>query len=114
MAYDEQLLDRVRAAVQAADPGPIVEKRMFGGVALMVAGNMAVGVRGKEGGLLVRVDPEQAEGFIAEPGAAQAEMGGRIMRGWITVEAEAVTKAADLRRWVKRGVSYARILPAKE
>jgi TfoX/Sxy family transcriptional regulator of competence genes len=112
LAYDEQFAQRVRAAVHAADPGPFEEKRIFGGVAMMLAGNMSVAVPGG-GGLMVRVDPAQADQFAAEPGAAQAEMNGRVMRGGLVIEAAALAKDADLRRWVKRGISYARTLPAK-
>jgi TfoX/Sxy family transcriptional regulator of competence genes len=110
MAYDEDLANRVRTMI-AGEPG-ITEKRMFGGLAMLRNGNMAVSVRGK-GGLLVRVDPDQTAKVIAEPGAAVAIMQGREMPGWITVEASAVDKAADLRRWVKRGLAYAATLPPK-
>jgi TfoX/Sxy family transcriptional regulator of competence genes len=108
MAYDEKLAERVRALL--ADE-PVEEKRMFGGLAMLVGGNMAVAVRGK-GGLLVRMDPE-AKDVLAEPGAKLMRMRGRAMRGWITVTPDACAKPADLKRWVKRGVSYAKQLPPK-
>lgn len=85
---------------------------MFGGIAVMVNGNMAVVIRGK-GGLMVRVDPAESDRLEAEPGAHAAEMRGRQMRGWMTVDAAACAKDADLRRWVDRGFSYARGLPPK-
>lgn len=78
---------------------------MFGGLALMLNGNMSVVVRGR-GGLMVRVDPTDADAFATEPGAAFTEMRGRPMRGWITVSPEVLGKDADLRRWIKRAVSF--------
>jgi TfoX/Sxy family transcriptional regulator of competence genes len=110
MAYDEELANRVRELI-AGERG-IDERRMFGGLAMMLNGNMAVVIRGK-GGLMVRVDPAETDRFLTERGARATEMRGRTMRGWITVEAAAVAKAADLRRWVQRGIGYARDLPAK-
>jgi TfoX/Sxy family transcriptional regulator of competence genes len=110
MAYDEDLADRVRALL-SGESG-IDEKRMFGGLAMMLNGNMAVVVRGK-GGLMVRVDPATTERLLTEPGTEAMEMRGKSMAGWITVEPAACAKAADLRRWVRRGVTYARSLPAK-
>jgi TfoX/Sxy family transcriptional regulator of competence genes len=110
MAYDEKLAERVRALV-ASEAG-LTEQRMFGGLAMLINGNMAVAVRG-QGGLLVRAHPDASDDLLAEAGAGLMEMRGKRMAGWITVEADAVGKAADLRRWVKRGVTYARSLPAK-
>ena len=110
MAYDEKLAERVRALV-ASEAG-LTEQRMFGGLAMLINGNMAVAVRG-QGGLLVRADPDATDDLLAEPGADLMEMRGKRMAGWITVEAASVGKAADLRRWVKRGVTYARSLPPK-
>ena len=110
MAYDEGFAQRVRALV-AGQP-VVTEKRMFGGLGFMLAGNMAVAAQGK-GGLLVRVNPDETEALLTEPGAALMEMGGRSMRGWITVAADAVARDADLRRWVERGVAYAKTLPPK-
>ncbi len=112
MAYDEGFANRVRAAVARTVTAPVDEKRMFGGIALMLAGNMAVVIRGK-GGLMVRVDPDETERLAGEPGAAVTEMRGRAMRGWITVAPEACAKDTDLRRWVQRGVTYTQTLPAK-
>jgi TfoX/Sxy family transcriptional regulator of competence genes len=110
VAFDEDLADRVRGMV-GPEPG-VGEKRMFGGLALMVNGNMAVVVRGG-GGLMVRVDPAQFERLLAEPGALPTQMRGRPMRGWITVESSACAREVELRRWVGRGIAYARSLPAK-
>jgi TfoX/Sxy family transcriptional regulator of competence genes len=110
MAYDEKLAERVRALLKG-ERG-IEEKRMFGGLAMLVKGNMAVAVRGK-GGLLVRVDPDDSEAALAEPGAKLMRMRGKNMRGWITVTPEASAKPAALKQWVKRGVAYSKSLPPK-
>ena len=110
MPYDKSLADRVLELL-TDEPG-IEEKRMFGGLALMLNGNMAVVVRGA-GGLMVRVDPVQAERLLAEPGAQPTQMRGRSMRGWITVEPAACAADVDLRRWVDRGIAYTQGLPAK-
>ena len=109
MAYDEDLANRVRSAIGRET---VTEKQMFGGLAMLVNGNMAVAVRGK-GGLMVRVDPTASGPFLAEPGASSMEMRGKSMPGWILVEASACAKEADLKRWVKRGVTFAKTLPAK-
>jgi TfoX/Sxy family transcriptional regulator of competence genes len=109
MTFDEALADRVRKVV-AGEPG-LTEKRMFGGLAMLLNGNMAVTVRGK-GGLMVRVDPDD-DAALDDPGSSIAVMRGRPMRGWIVVEAGAVAKPADLKRWVKRGLTYSRSLPPK-
>jgi TfoX/Sxy family transcriptional regulator of competence genes len=107
MAYDEALADRVRALVEAEPE--LTEKRMFGGLAFLINGHMSVVVRGK-GGLMVRVDSASLAKALGEPGAAEAVMRGRVMTGWVVVEPSAVDRAADLRRWVKRGVSAGRSL----
>jgi TfoX/Sxy family transcriptional regulator of competence genes len=109
MAYDEELARRVRELL-ATEPG-ITEKKMFGGLAMLRNGNMAVAVRG-EGGLLVRTDPNDGAA-LEEPGAGLAVMQGRAMPGWVTVAAEAVRKPSDLRRWVDRGLATADHLPPK-
>jgi TfoX/Sxy family transcriptional regulator of competence genes len=110
VAYDEELAERVRA-LTGGQTG-VSEKTMFGGLATLVNGNMAVAVRGK-GGLLVRVAADEEEAALAEPGAALAVMQGRPMNGWFTVDASACDTDADLARWVVRGLSVARGLPAK-
>ncbi|MEU7762579.1 TfoX/Sxy family protein [Micromonospora aurantiaca (nom. illeg.)] len=110
MAYDEDLANRVRERL-GREPG-ITERRMFGGLAMMLRGNMAVVVRGA-GGLMVRVDPAEAERALAEPGAEATVMRGREMRGWVTVSPATCERDPDLTRWVERGVRFARTLPAK-
>jgi TfoX/Sxy family transcriptional regulator of competence genes len=110
MAYDEKLAARVRALLKGERA--IEETRMFGGLAMLLRGNLAVAVRGK-GGLLVRVAPDDSDGVLAEPGAKLMKMRGKGLRGWIAVAPDACAKPADLKRWVKRGIEYAKRLPAK-
>jgi len=110
VAYDVELAQRVSAVVHG-EPG-LVEKRMFGGLAFLVHGNMAVSAS-SQGGLLVRVDPAEAETLLREPQVRRFEMRGRAMDGWLSVDAEAVRSDDDLRRWVGHGVTYARSLPPK-
>jgi len=110
MAYDVELADRIRALVQA-EPG-LTEQRMFGGLAFLIQGNMAVGASG-QGGLLLRVDPAATESLISEPHVRRFEMRGREMDGWLRIDAEAVASDDDLRAWVSHGVTYARSLRPK-
>ncbi len=105
MAFDEELASRIRVVLNG-EPD-LTEKRMFGGLAFLVAGNMAVVARGR-GGMMVRFNPSETDFVLAEPGTAMAEMRGRPMRGWVTVTEVGYAKAADLRRWVRRGVTAAR------
>lgn len=110
MAYDEQLAERLRVAV-AGEPG-ITEKRMFGGVAFLADGNLAVAASG-QGGLMLRCDAGQSAALLEEAGVTRAEMRGREMDGWLRVESEAVTGEAELQRWLAIGLARARSLPAK-
>jgi TfoX/Sxy family transcriptional regulator of competence genes len=110
MAYDEVLAARIRDLV-AGEPS-LTEQRMFGGLAFLIGGNMAVAASG-QGGILVRVDPEQTETLVATTSARVMEMRGRQMRGWLRVDADELGDAAELASWVERGTSYARSLPAK-
>ncbi len=109
MAYDEALADRVRDLVTG--PG-VTEKRMFGGLAFLLAGRLAVAASSR-GGLMVRVDPAAAEGLLAEPGTEQVVMRGSAMRGWIWVDSAAVEDEGALEVWIGRGTAYAGSLPAK-
>ncbi len=110
MAYDEDLADRIREAVQDVDD--VVEKRMFGGLAFLVHGHMAVAASG-QGGLMLRVDPADSERLLDAPGVRRMEMRGREMDGWLRVDDAAVEQDDDLRRWVAVGVDYAGSLPPK-
>lgn len=110
MAYDEQLAGRVRSMVASEDG--MTEQRMFGGLAFLINGNMAVAASG-QGGLLLRVDPAQTSQLVKEPGAGRFVMRGREMDGWLRVDAGAVSDDADLAGWVAHGIGYARTLPPK-
>ena len=110
MAYDEQLAQRIRKLV-ADEPG-LTEQKMFGGLAFLVGGNMAVGASG-QGGILVRVDPEESDALVATTTARPMEMRGRQMKGWLRVDADDVGSGSELARWVEVGTAYARSLPAK-
>ncbi|MBA2523468.1 MAG: TfoX/Sxy family protein [Solirubrobacterales bacterium] len=110
MAYDEDLADRIRELI-AGEP-VISEQAMFGGLAFLVGGHMAVAASGK-GGLMVRVDPEETDVLLAKPHAQPFEMRGRAMQGWLRIDAEGVRTRRQLEPWVRRGVAYARSLPSK-
>jgi len=110
MAYDEDLANRIRELV-ADEPG-VTEKRMFGGLAFLIGGNMSVSASGR-GGLLLRIDPAETESLLARPYAEPFVMRGAAMDGWLRVDAEGVRTKRQLERWVRRGVDYARSLPAK-
>jgi hypothetical protein len=110
MAYDEELAERLRE-VLAGEKG-LTEKRMFGGLAFLIGGHMAVAASGR-GGLLLRCDPAQTETLVSRPGAGRFVMRGREMDGWLYVATDAVKDDADLRRWVRHGVDYVHGLPAK-
>jgi TfoX/Sxy family transcriptional regulator of competence genes len=111
VAYDEELADRIREII-----GPrrnLREQRMFGGVAFMVSGNLAVGLMGTSERLIVRIDPKEQDRLMGLKGAGPFEMRGRAMRGWLTVETSALCATRDLERWVRRGVAWAESLLAK-
>ena len=110
MAYDEDLADRIRGLV-GRDAG-LSEQRMFGGLAFLIGGNMAVAASG-QGGLMVRVDPDEEDDLLARTPAQPMEMRGRPMRGWLRVGADDVRTKRQLTPWVERGTAYARSLPAK-
>jgi TfoX N-terminal domain len=110
MAYDENLADRVRELV-ASELG-LTEKKMFGGLAFLIGGNMAVAASG-QGGLMVRVDPDRSDTLLATTNARLFEMRGRQMPGWMRVDLPDVRTKRQLAKWVGLGVTYARSLPAK-
>ena len=110
MAYDEGLAERIRELL-AGEPG-VTEQRMFGGLAFLVGGNMAVAASG-QGGLMVRVDPEDSERLVASTPARPMDMRGRPMRGWLRVDLDDVRTKRTLQRWVGLGTAYARSLPPK-
>src|SRR4051812_42311315 len=110
MAYDQQLADRVRECMELVPD--VTEKRMFGGLAFLVSGNMAVAASG-QGGLLLRCDPAATDALVASDGVDRMVMRGREMDGWLHVEGPVVADDTDLERWVGLGVSFAGSLPAK-
>lgn len=110
MAYDEALAQRIRDL--ASGTPKLTEKKMFGGLAFLVGGNMAIAASG-QGGILVRVDPEESSRLVAKTPAETAVMRGRPMEGWLRVAAEHVRTKQSLAKWVERGVSYAASLPPK-
>jgi TfoX/Sxy family transcriptional regulator of competence genes len=110
VAYDEKLADRIRELV--GDERGLREQKMFGGLAFLIGGNMAVAASG-QGGLLVRVDPAQSDKLVATTNARPMEMRGREMQGWLRVDAEDVRTKRQLTKWVELGTAYARSLPAK-
>jgi len=110
VAYDEELAERVRLTL-AGEPD-LSEKKMFGGLAFLVGGHLAVSASG-QGGLLLRCDPEATETLVLQPHVERFVMRGRAMDGWLHVGDEAVGDEADLQRWVDVGLGYARSLPAR-
>jgi TfoX N-terminal domain len=111
MAYDEELADRLRALLDEHGESP-AEKRMFGGLGFMVAGNLCVAASSR-GGLLARTDPAAAAELSALPHAETMVMRGREMPGWILVGGEGVAGEEELRAWVGRALEYTRTLPPK-
>ena len=110
MAYDEDLADRVRGAITASHD--VTEQKMFGGLAFLVGGHLAVAASG-QGGLLVRTDPAESERLLATTTAEEMVMRGRPMRGWLRVDASEVRTKRQLERWVRLGATYAASLPPK-
>jgi len=110
MPYDESLAGRIRDLV--GDAPNLTEQKMFGGLAFLIGGNMAVAASG-QGGVLVRVDPDDSDDLVATTPAEPMEMRGRSMRGWLRVAAEDVSSDEELTAWVERGAAYARSLPPK-
>ncbi len=110
MAYDEDLANRIRELI-AGDPD-VTEKKMFGGLAFLVGGNMSLAASG-QGGLMVRVDPQDTDALLTKPHARPFEMRGRELQGWLRVDAEGLGTKRQLDPWVRRGVAYARSLPPK-
>jgi TfoX/Sxy family transcriptional regulator of competence genes len=109
VAYDEQLAELVRE-VLSGEPG-LSEKRMFGGLGFLINGHLAVSASG-QGGLLLRVDPAESERLVADANASRAVMRGREMDGWLRIDTDGLPDT-ELERWIGRGVSFARSLPAK-
>ena len=109
MAYDENLATRIEGHI-GEHPG-MSSRKMFGGVGFMLQGNMAVGIH--KDALMVRINPEEHEEALNEPGVSEFGMSGRSMRGWIEVDAETITQDDVLGRWIDRGMEFAGSLPPK-
>jgi TfoX/Sxy family transcriptional regulator of competence genes len=110
VAYDEELADRIRELV--GNEPDLSEQKMFGGLAFLIGGNMAIAASG-QGGVLVRVDPAQSDTLVATTNARLMEMRGRHMQGWVRVDPEDLRTKRQLATWVELGTTYARSLPAK-
>jgi len=110
MAYDEDLANRIRELLAGEED--LTEKRMFGGLAFLIGGNMSVAASG-QGGLMVRIDPAESDALVAKPHTSRMVMRGREMDGWLRVGDEGIRTKRELEPWVRRGVAYARSLPAK-
>jgi TfoX/Sxy family transcriptional regulator of competence genes len=110
MAYDEQLAERIRELLDG-EPG-LVEQKMFGGLAFLVNGNMAISASG-QGGILVRVDPAASDRLADTTDAEVAVMRGRPMDGWLRVASEHLRTTRQLATWARLGAAYARSLPPK-
>lgn len=110
MAYDEDLAGRIRDLI-GPDP-ELTEKKMFGGLAFLIRGNMAISASG-EGGILVHVDPERSADLVATTTATPAVMQGREMPGWLRVSPEHLATDDDLSAWIDIAIVYARSLPSK-
>ena len=109
MSYDNTLADRMRKALRRQ--ASVTEKAQFGGVAFMVRGNVACGVIGNE--MMVRVGPEQHDKALMQPHARPFDKTGRPSKGWVMVGAQGLTTEADLKKWIRLGVTFAKTLPAK-
>ena len=110
MAYDEDLAGRIRELV--ANEKGLSEKRMFGGLAFLIGGNMAIAAN-RQGGILVRAGPEKSDGLVATTKASVAVLGGRAVSGWLRLDGADVRTKAQLSKWVQLGTTFARSLPAK-
>jgi TfoX/Sxy family transcriptional regulator of competence genes len=109
--YDEKLADRIRELI--GSQSGLTEQKMFGGLAFLIGGNMAVAASG-QGGILVHVDPDESDDLVAKTSARLMEMRGREMRGWLRVDPEDLGTKRQLAKWVELGVDYAKSLPAKK
>src|SRR5262245_37435767 len=109
MAFDEDLAGRVRKEIGRRED--LAEKKMFGGFAFLINGNMSVGLHGSE--LVVRIPPDETDAALKEPGVRIFDITGRPMKGWLLIGSAGVKDPAALRKWIRRGVGYASSLPKK-
>jgi len=110
MAYDEELADRLRGVLE--NEAHLTEKKMFGGLAFLIGGNMAIAASG-QGGILVRVDPAKSDDLVDSSNAEVAIMRGRPMEGWLRVASDHLKQKRQLAKWAALGSAYARTLPPK-
>jgi TfoX/Sxy family transcriptional regulator of competence genes len=110
MAYDDDLVNRLRELL--AEEEAVTEQRMFGGFAFLLRGHMSVSAS-RNGGLLVRIDPDDTDACLALPHVARMQMGRRKLDGWLTVEPAGLTTEGQLAEWVARSVSFVKSLPPK-
>jgi TfoX N-terminal domain len=110
MAYDQELAGRIRQLI-GNDP-ELTEKKMFGGLAFLIQGNMAIAASG-QAGAMVRVDPAQSDALVATTNATLMNMRGRDMPGWLRVSSDDLRTDDELARWIEIGTGYARSLPPK-
>jgi TfoX/Sxy family transcriptional regulator of competence genes len=110
VAYDEKLVERIRELL--ADEREIIEKKMFGGLAFLVRGNMAIAASG-QGGALVRCNPDESDALLAKSKAETMVMRGRAMAGWLRISSEHLRTKRELKKWVDIGTTYARTLATK-
>jgi TfoX/Sxy family transcriptional regulator of competence genes len=109
VAFDDALATRVRNALPGGES--VIEKRMFGGIAFLLNGNMCCGVHGDE--LIVRLDPAHAADALGEPHVRAFDLTGRPMKGWVLIALDGLATDSELQSWVGRGVEFAASLPAK-
>jgi TfoX/Sxy family transcriptional regulator of competence genes len=111
VAYDEELVDRIRALL--GDARGVTERKMFGGLAFLIFGNMALAAS-RQGGVLVRVDPDESDRLVEKTTAETAVMRNRPMQGWLRVAPEHLRTKRHLAKWVDLSVAYAASLPRKQ
>ncbi len=110
MPYDQALADRIRELIGRSSD--LTEKKMFGGLAFLLRGNMAIAASGR-GGILVRVDPAESDALVAATKARPLVMRGRAMKGWLRVSGEHIRTKRELAKWIQLSTTFARSLPAK-
>lgn len=109
MAFDEHLAERMRKQLRRR--AGLIEKKMFGGLAFLINGNMSVGVHAND--LIVRIAPDQSDALLRENGVRLFDVTGRPMKGWLLVSGSVLEDDASLAKWIRRGVDYASSLPKK-
>jgi hypothetical protein len=109
MAYDEKLAGRIRESLGTR--AGLSEKKMFGGLAFLINGNMSVGVHGDA--VIIRLEPHRTEDALGKPHTRVFNLSGRPMKGWILVDHAGVASTSALRQWIDVGVAYAESLPPK-